>query len=71
MCHLSFYLSVNCNLLIKIASQADKIDELNEWKSDHTVQIAEANMNIKLLEDKTSEINDLKNELAITIVSVI
>lgn len=63
----------NRNLLLKITEQANKIAELSEknsvlleWKSDHAIQIVEANANIKLLEDKKIEIDDLKNELAVT-----
>lgn len=52
----------NKNLLLKIATQADKIAELSEWKSDHALLIAEANNNIKLLEDRNKQLDELKNE---------
>lgn len=63
----------NRNLLLKIAMQADKIAELSEWKSEHAVMIAEANTNKLLLEEKTKQFDELKDnnkaltdELAIT-----
>lgn len=49
----------NRNLLLKIAEQANKISELAEWKSEHAVQIAEANSNKKLLEVSEREKNSL------------
>lgn len=52
----------NKNLLLKIAAQADKIAELSEWKSDHALLIAEANNNVKLLEDRNKQLDDLKAE---------
>ena len=52
----------NKNLLLKIAAQADKIAELSEWKSDHALLIAEANNNIKLLEDRNKQLDELKAE---------
>lgn len=52
----------NKNLLLKIAAQADKIAELSEWKSDHALLIAEANNNVKLLEDRNKQLDELKAE---------
>lgn len=46
----------NHNLLIKIASQADKIAELNEWKANNSLLIAEAGNNKKLLDNTTKEL---------------
>jgi shikimate kinase len=67
----------NRNLLLKIASQADKIAELSEWKSDHAVMIAEANQNKLLLEEKIKQFDELKannqaihEELSITKVEL-
>lgn len=40
-------------LLIKIATQADKISELSEWKSEMAVQIAQAEQQKLLQEEKT------------------
>lgn len=53
----------NKNLLIKVAAQADKIAELSEWKSDQSLLIAEAHQTKILLEEKKSEIQELKEEL--------
>lgn len=53
----------NKNLLIKIATQADKIAELSEWKSDNALLIAESKANTLLLEDKTKQIDELKAEI--------
>lgn len=57
-------------LLIKTATQADKISELAEWKADHAVAIAEANQKQLLLEEQAEQIvhlhdslSDAKNEL--------
>lgn len=53
----------NRNLLLKITSQADKIAELSEWKADQSLLIAEAHQTKILLEEKQSEIQELKEEL--------
>lgn len=53
----------NKNLLIKVAAQADKIAELSEWKADQSLLIAEAHQTKILLEEKKSEIQELKEEL--------
>lgn len=63
----------NRNLLIKIAMQADKISELQEETKNNALLIAEANTNQLLLEEKTKQFDELKDnnkaltdELAIT-----
>ncbi|MDU2124045.1 MAG: hypothetical protein E7E64_16180 [Clostridium celatum] len=63
----------NRNLLIKIAMQADKISELQEEIKNNALLIAEANTNQLLLEEKTKQFDELKDnnkqladELAIT-----
>ena len=43
----------NRKLLIKIASQADKISELSDWKAEKAVLIAQAEQQTLLLEKKT------------------
>lgn len=53
----------NKNLLIKVATQADKIAELSEWKSEHALLIAEANQNKTLLEEKSKQISKVEDEL--------
>lgn len=50
----------NKNLLLKIAAQADKIAELSEWKSEHALLIAEANSNAKMLEYKSTQLDEVK-----------
>jgi hypothetical protein len=51
-------------LLTKIASQADKISELSEWKSDNAVAIAESNHRQQLLEDGEKKIELLEAQNA-------
>lgn len=50
-------------LLIKTATQADKISELSEWKADHAVAIAEANQQHLLLEEKLKQVEQLETSL--------
>lgn len=50
----------NKNLLLKIATQADKIAMLAEEAKNNAVLIAEANNNVKLLEDKTKQLDEIK-----------
>ena len=50
----------NKNLLLKIATQADKIAMLAEEAKNNAVLIAEANNNVKLLEDKSKELDEVK-----------
>ena len=51
----------NKNLLLKIATQADKIAMLAEEAKNNAVLIAEANANTKLLEDRTKELEEVKS----------
>lgn len=47
-------------LLIKTASQADRISELAQWKADHALVIAEAAQQQLMLDDKNKEIEILE-----------
>ena len=51
-------------LLMKIASQADKISKLSEWKSDNAVAIAEADQRQRLLEAGEKKIKELEAQNA-------
>lgn len=50
----------NKNLLLKVATQADKIATLAEEAKNNAILIAEANNNAKLLEDKTKQLDEIK-----------
>lgn len=50
-------------LLIKIASQADVISELSQWKADQAVAIAAADQNRLLLEEKQQTIKEKEEKL--------
>jgi len=49
-------------LLITVANQANKISELEAWKADNALAIAEANQRQLLLEEKTEQIEALVQE---------
>lgn len=51
------------NLLIKIATQADRISELSDWKADKAVLIARAEQQTLLLEEKEKQVDALKKEM--------
>lgn len=50
----------NKNLLIKIATQADKISNLEGWKGEYAIAIAEANHRQALLEEGEKKIKALE-----------
>ena len=52
----------NKNLLVKVASQADKIAELSEWKANNALLISQTKVNQIMLEEKNCQISDLLEE---------
>lgn len=52
----------NKNLLLKVASQADKIATLAEEAKNNAILIAEANNSAKLLEDKSRQLDEIKTD---------
>lgn len=50
-------------LLMKIAAQADKISELEGWKGEHAIAIAEANQRQALLEAGEQKIKALEEQV--------
>ena len=53
----------NRTLLIKVASQADKIAQLSEWKSDNALLIANADLAQKALADATEKLDQVPERI--------
>lgn len=50
----------NKTLLIKVAAQADRISELEGWKAEHALMLAEARHQQVLLEERTQRVEQLE-----------